>query len=531
MHREDHPQVLWRTTDTPLRRRLGVVRMRRALLVIAVGLATLMAAAWPATGASHGSGVGSVPKPSADDRVDRVDFNGDGFDDLAIGAAGEGVGGQESAGAVNILYGSASGLVGTDQVLTQANPERLDLFGLAVAKGDFNADGFTDLAVGAPWEAVGASELAGAVNIFYGSANGLAGTSQVLLQANPEPRDLFGQALDAGLFNDDDVMDLAVGAPGEDVSTADDAGAVNVFYGSTGGLPSASQVLLQANPEDNDGFGGALVAGFFNDNQGDLAVGAPGEQLGAASLAGAVNVFYGTPAGLPGTSQVLLQANPEADDQFGSALAAGFFDDDLWYDLAVGAPGETVGGKREAGAVNVFSGSASRLTETSQTFLQGPGTGGIPEVGDLFGLALAAGPFDAGPWDLAVGAPGEDFGVTPNAGAINVLYGSASGLVGRDQLLTQDSPGVPGIAEADDHFGDDLARGIFFNNFNGDDFGDLAIGTAREDVGATADAGAVNVMYGSAAGLPGASGQLFTQDSSGVGGTAEPGDSFGASLD
>ena len=366
--------------------------MRQALAVIAVALATLMAAAWPVTGAPNNAGVGSVPKPSPTDRADRADFNGDGFDDLAIGAAGEGVGGVEFAGAVNILYGSAGGLVGTDQLLTQANPERFDLFGLVVAKGDFNGDSFTDLAVSAPWETVGAAELAGAVNVFYGSATGLAGTSQVLLQANPENRDLFGQSLDAGLFNDDDVMDLAVGAPGEDVSTADDAGAVNVFYGSA--------------------------------------------------------------AALPATSQVLLQANPERSDHFGSALAAGFFNDDLWYDLAVGAPLETVGGKPEAGAVNVFDGSASRLAGTSQTFLQGPGTGGIPEVGDLFGLVLAAGPFDTGPWDLAVGAPEEDFGVRPNAGAVNVLYGSTAGLPGTGgQLLTQDSPGVGGTAEPGDGFG------------------------------------------------------------------------------
>jgi FG-GAP repeat len=41
-----------------------------------------------------------------------------------------------------------------------------------------------------------------------------------------------------------------------------------------------------------------------------------------------------------------------------------------------------------------------------------------------------------------------------------------------------------------------LARGIFFNNFNGDDFADLAIGAPGEDVGTAADAGAVNVQYG-----------------------------------
>jgi hypothetical protein len=501
------------------------VRMRRALVVLAVALATLLAAAWPV--------VGAVAQPSPTDRTDRVDFNGDGFDDLAIGVPAEGVGGAALAGAVNILYGGTGGLAGTNQLLTQGNPEPVDLFGFAVAKGDFNADGFTDLAVGAPKEGVGTAVLAGAVNVFYGSVDGLPATSQVRLQGNPEDSDQFGFALDAGLFNDDDVMDLAVGAPGETVGGRPGAGAVSVFYGSAGGLPATSQPLLQGNPEQGDNFGAALVAGFFNADQGDLAVGAPREDVGSAGGAGAVSVFSGTPGGLPTASRVLLQTNPEVGDQFGSALAAGFFSGGtIFYDLAVGAPTETVGGKADAGAVSVFLGSAIQLSGTAaQTLVQGPGVGGTAEAGDQFGSALAAGFFDTGPSDLAIGAPFEDLGTATDAGAVNVVYGSNTGLVGRNQTLTQDSPGVVGTAEPGDLFGAALARGIFFNNFNGDSFTDLAIGASGEDVGAAADAGAVNVQHGSAAGLPGPGGQLFTQDSPGVGGSAESGDGFGSALD
>ena len=57
------------------------------------------------------------------------------------------------------------------------------------------------------------------------------------------------------------------------------------------------------------------MAGFFNADQGDLAVGAPGEDVGSAGGAGAVSVFSGTPGGLPTSSRVLLQAN-EVGDQF-----------------------------------------------------------------------------------------------------------------------------------------------------------------------------------------------------------------------
>jgi hypothetical protein len=77
------------------------------------------------------------------------------------------------------------------------------------------------------------------------------------------------------------------------------------------------------------------------------------------------------------TSRVLLQTNPEVGDQFGAALAASFFASDIFNDLAVGAPTETVDGNADAGAVSVFSGSASQLSGAAgQTLVQGPGVGG-----------------------------------------------------------------------------------------------------------------------------------------------------------
>jgi hypothetical protein len=133
----------------------------------------------------------------------------------------------------------------------------------------------------------------------------------------------------------------------------------------------------------------ALVAGFFNADQGDLAVGAPREDVGSAGGAGAVSVFSGTPGGLPTASRVLLQTNPEVGDQFGSALAAGFFDTGA-SDLAIGAPFEDLGTATDAGAVNVVYGSATGLPGPGgQLFTQdSPGVGGTAEPGDSFGSAL-----------------------------------------------------------------------------------------------------------------------------------------------
>jgi hypothetical protein len=129
--------------------------------------------------------------------------------------------------------------------------------------------------------------------------------------------------------------------------------------------------------------------------------------------------------------------------------------------------------------------------------------------------------------DLAVGVPNEDVGSIVDAGGVNVLYGSASDLSATgNQFWTQNSSGVRDTAEAKDFFGSSLAVG----DFNGDGFADLAIGVSQEDVGSLADAGGVNILYGSASGLSVTGNQFWTQNSPGIRNTAEASDNFGWSL-
>jgi hypothetical protein len=275
----------------------------------------------------------------------------------------------------------------------------------------------------------------------------------------------------------------------------------------------------------------AVQVDFNGDDFDDLAIGVPNEDVGGQVNAGAVNILYGSAGGLTGTNQLLTQASAEDGDQFGASVAKGDFNNDTFIDLAVGAPGETLAGDAGAGAVNVFFGSASGLAATSQVLVQAN-----PEAGDRFGASLGVGRFDTSQGQtasqLAVGAPGEDLGATLNTGAINILYGADTGLVGRGQVLVQGSQGVADTAESDDSFGGTLTGRFSSNDFNGDGLSDLAIGAAREDVGTTVNAGAVNVLFGSTTGFPPATGgQFFTQDSAGIADTAEPGDGFGTALD
>jgi hypothetical protein len=418
--------------------------------------------------------------------------------------------------------GTASSAL-TQPAAAQANPNPADV------GADFDNDGFADLAVGVPGESLGGEFTVGAVNVLYGTGGGLRGTgAQAFFQVGGvvEDGDQFGAALAAGDFNHDGFADLAAGAPFEDVGGASNAGAVSVLYGSAAGLTTSGGRLftqVAGAVEEFDQFGSALAAGDFNqDGFADLAAGAPGESVGGAFQAGAVSVLYGSAAGLTTSGGRLftqVAGVVEGGDQFGAALAAGDFNHNGFADLAAGAPFEAVGSAQGAGAVSAVYGSAAGLTTSGgRLFTQ---VAGVVEAGDRFGWALAAGDFNHNGFaDLAAGAPFEAVGSAGAAGAVSVAQGSAAGLTtSGGRLFTQ----VAGNVEADDQFGAQLATGDF--NHNG--FTDLAAAAPEETVGTLPAAGAVSVLYGSGGGLTTTGGQLFTQNSAGVPGTAERGDRFG----
>jgi len=541
--------------------------MRRVVVVVACVVGVLwLAPVSPAARAAPGpvqAVVGSAASGATGGRSVLADFNADTYADLAVGVPFEDTSGVDTDdGGVNVIYGSASGLSATgtpDQLWGQGSPsvegtpEEDDNYGQALATGDFNGDDYPDLAVGVPGESAAGVEDGG-VSIIYGWWSGLSATAipdQLIGQDNlnvdgvAESYDHFGESLAAGDFNLDGYADLAIGVPEED----NDIGFVNVIYGSVNGLSPTAVVLdqywsqghpdVEGTPNSGDDFGESLATGHFNaDGYADLAIGVSGEDY----RSGVVNVIYGSATGLSATAipdQIWgqgspnVEGNPQNDETFGWRVAAGDFGGSgANDDLAVGVPFDA----GFEGAVNVIYGSASGLSATAtpdQLWSQGSlNVEGGAEFGDWFGWSLTVADFGGSIHaDLAVGVPFEDtVGPSSEDGGVNVIYGSATGLSATatpDQLWGQDTPDVEDTAEYNDSFGESLAAG----DFNGDGDADLAVGVRDESV-AHSDDGAVNVIYGSAAGLSATTvpDQLWYQGKPDVEGNPEGGDQFGWSL-
>ncbi|TMA39219.1 MAG: hypothetical protein E6J79_04005 [Deltaproteobacteria bacterium] len=461
------------------------------------------------------------------------DFNGDGFCDLGIGIPDEDLGTIVAAGAVQVLYGSPSGLRAANNQIWDQNKQGVegfaaagDRFGAALAAGDFDHDGFADLAIGVPRHDVGNAADAGAVNVLYGGPTGLSDAGNQLwsqrsvsVQGLAERGDHFGAALAAGDFDHDASADL--GAP---------------IVGFTSEGDGLIAVVTKQDGNKGPSLGYSLATCDFNgDGFADLAIGVPNEDVGAAVDAGAVRVVYGSPQGLAVANNQLWDQNAGVDgtaatgNHFGATLATGDFNGDGFCDLGIGIPDEDLGTIVAAGAVQVLYGSPSGLrAANNQIWDQNKqGVEGFAAAGDRFGAALAAGDFDHdGFADLAIGVPGHDVGNAADAGAVNVLYGGPTGLSDAgNQLWSQRSVSVQGLAERGDHFGAALAAG----DFDHDGFADLAIGVPDEDLGSIVDAGAVNVLFGGPRGISALRNQFWNQ-SRNLQGAAERGDHFGAAL-
>ncbi|MBB5796376.1 VCBS repeat-containing protein [Streptomyces caelestis] len=164
-----------------------------------------------------------------------ADFNGDGYDDLAVSSPLEDVGSDKDGGGVAVLWGSAQGITGKGVSIADAAPTQHDRWGRNLAAGDFDGDGKADLAVGT---------TSNVVHVYKGgiSASGTAVKGRYSVKA---PVQASGDGsgplnLTAGDVNGDGYQDLVVGVAGEDIGSVADAGQLVVLYGSASGINTSS---------------------------------------------------------------------------------------------------------------------------------------------------------------------------------------------------------------------------------------------------------------------------------------------------
>ena len=509
--------------------------------------------------------------------VAKGDFNGDGIADLAIGIPNKDVVVQgasgpvtvANAGAVQIIYGSAAtgltapGSGALDSILiTESVPGTNHLFGSALASGDFDKDGVSDLAVGIPGATATNTTGKGAVQVFKGiltsglkkTAVATFGPSNFYVAPNASPTSSRGAySLAWGDFNGDGAGDLAVSSDYSlDGYLLTVHRAVTVLFGTAGtGLTPTGKLHFETSSDAIADSGvdpsQVILSGgdFDGDGKTDLVAAMPFETVDGVTGAGAVHVLYGTTAGPSDCFTVpVCHIQPQRWTQnstnvpgtaaglavFGSAVAGGDFNGDTIEDLAIGAPGAAVGTVAGAGAVVVIHGASgvglqAVVSGASATLLITEATlGQTPASSDGFGTSLAANKFNSDSFaDLAVGMPNK----ASARGVVMVVYGSSVSLsataVHVPQVLTSNALGV--TAHAGDRFGSSLSAW----NFGRSTQADLAIGAPFSPVGSILNAGMVYVVYGSTTGLAGTP-QVWSESSAGLHNTPVTGDSFGAAV-
>lgn len=327
------------------------------------------------------------------------DLNGDGYQDLAVGA-------YLANAEVYVYFGSPSGIAPTpDATLRNPLAAAFSAFGWVVAPGgDLNGDGFDDLVVGAQSQDRPTS-TEGAVFVYFGSAEGVTTPPVVIESPSLQPQGQFGFAVSAADVDGDGLPDLLVGAPGVDGTTARQ-GVAYVFRGRSTGVERAPYWTLEhPDPAVGGEFGRAVALGDLDgDGHADLLVGAPFSSDGAPD-AGTVWAFRGGSGSEPPGPVRVARPVTQAAAFFGEAI--GFLGDvngDGFGDVGIGANGAHSPADTEGLVVIVF-GAATFATSVGDTRLVLP-LRSTPR--GRFGWSLSGCDVNAdGLADLVVGAPGE----------------------------------------------------------------------------------------------------------------------------
>ncbi|MFE7132368.1 FG-GAP and VCBS repeat-containing protein [Streptomyces sp. NPDC057638] len=456
------------------------MRQRTLYTAIAVVSASLVAGLAPAAVATPAAAVAPKSKVVSD-------FNGDGYRDLVINQYGAFTDQKVEGGAVAVLYGSKTGVSAAKrQVITQNTPgvpgttESFDRFGSQAVAGDYDGDGFTDLAISASGEDITFGTTyrrnAGQTTIVWGGRNGLTKHGAVTVkQTTPTGPDVRrGSSLAAGDFNGDGKTDLATG----DYSTGRGG---EVLYGPIGRTTGKAKSVINLGLKDGQTFvHTALDTGdVTGDGITDLVIQVYAGRVGPVDR---IELHRGTTKGLIRTGNLTgADGKPLVNRSVTDGhVAVGDLDKDGHADIVVGKEW-TYEEPIYSGEVSVvYGGKTGQSTRPVQVITQQ--TEGVPddsEKNDYFGTSVSVGDINAdGYADLAIGASVEDLGDLENTGQVTTLLGAKGGLTGTGaKSYSKGTQGMPGKPSSYDFFG----SAVKLADLNGDHRADLVVGSGGDD--------------------------------------------------
>jgi hypothetical protein len=463
--------------------------------------------------------------------------------------------------AVNISVGIFDNQISQGDTGLKDFIEPNDEFGTALTSGDFNGDGFNDLIISADGESTTNSGAEGIVHAIFSfpelSNNQLI--TRLSSQWDTGSDSNFGDSLTSGDFNGDGFDDLIVGVPLEDIKNSENAGMIQIFYGGVSPF-TATEIFHQDSPgvdgvvAANERFGASVASGDLNaDGYDDAIIGVPGEYrcwpaIGVCGDVGAVHILFGSANGITSTDDEYISQRtngfsgaPNVGEEFGASVATGDLDGDGYDDVIIGVPGEyrcwahiNICGD-DVGAIQIIYGSDNGIrTDNDQYF--GQRSNGItadPSVGDRFGESVSTGDINADGYDdVILGIPGDyrcwpHIAVCGHVGAIMVLYGTENGTTASgDDYWGQRSNGVPGYVGVGDEFGASVTTG----DLNEDGYDDIIIGIPGETVSSRNDAGAAQILYGSATGSTTEGAEMLYVSQSAFTGTSQTNARFGSAI-